>query len=229
MIAYDARNHGDSEHVDEMSYPTMAEDMRTFLDEDKPSIVMGHSMGGRTAMYLALKWPHLVEKLVIVDVSPVNRRFDTMTGSEWNMSHFFHVTRSVEFPQDCSLFQARQIADGQMAKRIHDPGKRAWLLMNVHQDENGKIGWKINLEGIYNAFMKNIAVFPDRDFADDVWFMKETLFIGGAFSDFIPINDHDEIFERFPNADIEYITGAGHWVHSDQPNDFLECLFRFLK
>jgi pimeloyl-ACP methyl ester carboxylesterase len=90
-------------------------------------------MGGRTAMYLSLKWPHLVEKLAIVDVSPVNRTFDVTDATEWNMSHFFHAMKAVEFPQNTTISKARKDADSQLAKRISNPGLRAWLLMNIYE------------------------------------------------------------------------------------------------
>ena len=96
-------------------------------------------MGGRTAMYLSLKNPELVEKLVVVDVSPVNIEFDVTDSTEWNMSHFFYAMKAVEFPQNVSISQARKSGDSQLSKRISDPGLRAWLLMNVYQDSQGTI------------------------------------------------------------------------------------------
>ena len=151
VITFDARNHGLSEHTKTMNYPEMAEDMKNLITEPK-AILVGHSMGGRTAMYLALKYPQLVEKLAIVDVSPVNIDFDATSSTEWNMSHFFYAMKAVEFPENSTVFQARKAADAQLAKRIQDPGLRAWLLMNVYQDSDGVIRWRVNLDTILDAF-----------------------------------------------------------------------------
>ncbi len=210
----------------------MAADMKNVIMNEgkgRPATVIGHSMGGRTAMYCALNWPQLVQNLVVVDVSPVNRNFDAMSSSQWNMSHFFHTMKSVEFPQDKTMSEARKSADEQMSVRISDPMRRAWLLMNVHQNESGWIGWRINLDAIHRSFKESIAKFPDGDFDDTVTFDKPTLFIGGEKSDYLPVNDHDEILERFTRANFEYIEDAGHWLHSEKPNEFLDVLFKFIK
>merc|ERR1712018_138471 len=120
----------------------MAEDLKSLVTESK-AVLVGHSMGGRTMMYFALKYPYLVDKLAIVDVSPVNIDFDATSSTEWNMSHFFYAMKAVEFPQNgASIFQARKAADVQLTKRIQDPGLRAWLLMNVYKDSEGVIGWR---------------------------------------------------------------------------------------
>lgn len=229
VTTYDARNHGYSGHVDTMTYAEMAVDMKRLVDKNHPVVLMGHSMGGRTAMYTALKYPHLVDQLVVVDVSPVNRQFDVTDATEWNMAHYFYAMKAVHFSQQ-SLYLDRKEADRQLAHRITDPGLRAWLLMNVHQDEKtGEIGWKINLDAIHEAFNEEISVFPDTDFALGEHFDKRTLFIGGTESEYLPVSDHEQIRERFPNAQFQYIQGAGHWVHSQKPQQFLDVLFKFLK
>lgn len=228
IVFYDARNHGQSEHTETMNYPQMAEDMKSLIEDEKATLV-GHSMGGRTAMYLALKHPELVEKLVIVDVSPVNIEFDVTDATEWNMSHFFYAMKAVEFPQGVTVFQARKAADAQLAKRISDPGLRSWLLMNVYQNEtNGAIGWRVNLDTILKAFQSHIRHFPNEDFGVESNYSGPTIFIGGANSEYIPVSDHADILEKFPKATFEYIDGAGHWVHSQKPNEFLAVLLKFL-
>lgn len=228
VVTYDARNHGLSDHTETMSYPEMAEDLKSLVTESK-AVLVGHSMGGRTMMYFALKYPHLVDKLAIVDVSPVNIDFDATSSTEWNMSHFFYAMKAVEFPQNSTVFKARKAADAQLAKRIQDPGLRAWLLMNVYQDTEGVIRWRVNLDTILQAFKTHIRTFPNEDFDESQVFDGPSIFIGGANSEYIPVSDHPEILEKFPTASFEYIEGAGHWVHSQKPNEFLEVLLKFLK
>jgi pimeloyl-ACP methyl ester carboxylesterase len=100
----------------------------------------------------------------------------------------------------------------------------------IHCASSGdKIGWRVNLDVIHEAFEKDIAVFPLSDFDEKVTFNGETLFIGGSDSDYIPVNDHPDILEQFPRSKFEYIAGAGHWVHSQKPNEFLEVLLKFIQ
>ena len=164
VITFDARNHGLSDHTETMSYPEMAEDLKSLITEHK-AVLVGHSMGGRTAMYFALKYPELVDKLAIVDVSPVNIDFDATSSTEWNMSHFFYAMKAVEFPQNSTIFQARKAGDAQLAKRIQDPGLRAWLLMNVYQDAEGVIKWRVNLDTILTAFKVMLLVLTFNYFS----------------------------------------------------------------
>jgi len=227
VITFDARNHGMSEHNPSMSYQDMSQDMKNLITEDKATLI-GHSMGGRTCMYLALKWPQLVEKLVVVDVSPVNVTFDVTDATEWNMAHFFYAMKAVQFPQNTTISQARKAADAQLAKRISNPGLRSWLLMNVYQNQDGIIGWRVNLDIVLEAFEKFIRTFPNDEFSEEQKYKGLTLFIGGELSEYIPVTDHPDILEKFPNAKFEYIEGAGHWVHSQKPNEFLKVLLKFL-
>jgi len=227
VITFDARNHGMSEHNPSMSYQDMSQDMKDLITEEKATLI-GHSMGGRTCMYLALKWPELVEKLVVVDVSPVNVTFDVTDSTEWNMAHFFYAMKAVQFPQNTTISQARKAADAQLAKRISNPGLRSWLLMNVYQNQDGTIGWRVNLDIVLEAFEKFIRTFPNDEFSEEQKYIGPTSFIGGELSEYIPVTDHPDILEKFPNAKFEYIEGAGHWVHSQKPNEFLKVLLKFL-
>jgi len=226
----DARNHGDSPHSMNMSYSLMAEDLAKLVNNLNLERVnlAGHSMGGRTVMWTALNSMVNIEKLIVLDISPINQEFDVTSSNEWNMEHFFHCLKAVEFNQKVSISQARKEADSQLAKRIQDPGLRAWLLMNMKQDPISKqIGWKINIDGIHSAFKKEIAVFPSLEKV--AAFDRPTLFIGGADSDYIPVADHDEIRENFKNARFEYVPGAGHWVHSQKPKEVLDLMNSFLR
>jgi len=227
VVTVDARNHGDSPHTDIMTYELMAGDLAKLVDDIGLEAVnlVGHSMGGRTAMLAALQDKVNLEKLIIVDISPLNQDFDVTSNNEWNMEHYFHCLKSVNFRQDVNISQARKDADVQLSTRIQDAGLRAWLLMNMKQDSVTKrIGWRINVDGIHSAFVENIAVFPAIDQICNI----PTLFIGGEKSDYIPVADHDEIKEYFPEAKFVYVPGAGHWVHSQKPYEVLQLLVDFL-
>jgi len=229
VITVDARNHGDSPHTPTMSYPLMAGDLARLAEDLKLNTVslVGHSMGGRTVMLAGLNKLLDIEKLVVVDISPINQEFDVTSSNEWNMEHYFHCLKAVEFNQSLSISQARKDADNQLAVRIKDAGLRAWLLMNMRQDpKTREIGWRINIDGIHSAFKESIAVFPQLD--DLSTFNLPTLFIGGADSDYIPVTDHDQIKESFPLAQFVYVGGAGHWVHSQKPGEVIQLLNKFL-
>merc|ERR1719347_1213298 len=143
-----------------------------------------------------------IDKLIVLDISPVNQTFDVTSSNEWNMEHYFHCLKAVVFDQSLPISKARKDADQQLAVRIHDAGLRAWLLMNMKQDPHTKqIGWRINLDGIHSAFYKNIAKFPEVSGT----FNRPTLFIGGSESDYIPVTDHDEIQETFPCSKFSYV------------------------
>ena len=247
VITYDARNHGKSAHVETMSYKEMSEDLislilnqtnklnntQSTIEKSKPVILMGHSMGGRTCMYTALSHCALVGALVVVDVSPINKAFNLEDGSDWNMDHFFHAMKAVKFIQPSQLegwtmYKARNDADKQLSHRIKDANIRAWLLMNMGQSDTGEVKWMNNLHAIHNSFRKDIATFPGEHFSNETRFENKTLFIGGGDSEYIPVNHHSEILELFPSAKFDYIDGAGHWVHSQKPKDFLDAVTDFL-
>lgn len=228
VLTVDARNHGDSPHTAEMTYDLMAGDLARLVSTANLGTVSlaGHSMGGRTVMMAALKQVLKIDKLVVLDISPVNQSFDVTSNNEWNMEHYFHCLKAVKFDQSLAISQARREADRQLAVRIQDPGLRAWLLMNMKQDPDTKqIGWKINIDGIHSAFYKNIARFPSVSGT----FSRPTLFIGGSESDYIPVTDHDEIQEIFPSCQFSYVSGAGHWVHSQKPREVMDLMLDFLK
>jgi len=227
IVTVDARNHGDSPHTDTMTYPLMAADLAALVQRLGLTEVSlaGHSMGGRTVMMAALSGVIDIDKLIVLDISPINQTFDVTSSNEWNMEHYFHCLKSVKFNQSLSVSMARKEADKQLAVRIKEPGLRGWLLMNMRQDPvTNEIGWRINIDGIHEAFYTNIAKFPDISSS----YNGLTLFIGGAESDYIPVADHDEIQEVFPRAEFRYVQEAGHWVHSQKPAEVIELINNFL-
>jgi len=233
VITVDARNHGDSPHTDHMSYATMASDVVKLVKDLSlgPVSLMGHSMGGRTIMMLAAIYSQEIpiDKMIVVDISPLNQEFDVTSSNEWNMEHYFYCLKGVHFAEAKTLFQARKMGDQQLATRISDPMLRAWLLMNLRQNpETQKIEWRINLDGIHKAFKTEIAQIkiPENKIPA---YSGPCLFVGGADSDYIPVSDHEEIKEIFPGATFKYVEGAGHWVHSQKPHQFLETILPFIK
>ena len=102
--------------------------------------------------------------------------------------------------------------------------------MNLCEDfKTGKVGWRINLDTIHNSFIKDIVSFPYEKFESKISYEKHALFIGGADSEYLPVHDHPDILELFPRAEFVYVPGAGHWVHSQKPNEFIKIVLKFLK
>lgn len=209
----DQRNHGNSPHDQEMNYEVMSNDLLELIeDEQLESIyLMGHSMGGKTAMHFATNYPEHVDKLIVVDISP--RYYPP------HHKLIFEGFKSI----DLNTLESRKEADQQMAKKIPTFGVRQFILKNLTRDDANNFSWKINLEALENNVEQiGIALPSDRRFE------KPTLFIGGDKSDYIQTSDHDQILSHFPDARIEMISGAGHWVHAEKPKELSEMVTDFL-
>lgn len=222
VITVDARNHGDSPHTAEMTYKHMAGDIVQLLKDlqYEKAIFVGHSMGGSTMMYVALHYPEIVEKLVVVDMSPI-RCSPALT----DMGKIFQAMRSVKLEGSTSLSKARKMAEEQLATTIKPLALRQFLMMNLVEAEDGRYKWRINLPVLEQNFPTQIAVFPK---VESKVFAGPTLFIGGSNSDYILVQDHGAIRNLFPSAKFYYISGANHWVHADKPEEFLDVLTSFI-
>ncbi|XP_012287144.1 protein ABHD11 [Orussus abietinus] len=222
VIAIDARNHGDSPHSSEVSYAVMAEDVIHLLKDlciDK-AILIGHSMGGSTMMYVALFHPEVVEKLVVVDMSPIGTSPEIAS-----MKKIFESMRSITLDGNLSLTKARKMTDEQLSNSISSLTLRQFLLTNLVEAETGKYKWRVNLPALEQHFEAQIARFPD---VGPRSFNGPTLFIGGSNSDYIKVKDHPAIKRLFPEARFHYIAGASHWLHAEKPAEFLNILTSFI-
>lgn len=221
IFAVDARNHGDSPHTNEMTYTHLVEDLRALMSDlnIKQATFIGHSMGGRAAMLMALRYPELVEKLVIVDISPI-----TVSSTLSTMPKYFEGMMSVKLDRNIPLSKARRMADEQLAKYVLDSGTRQFILTNLVEAEGGCYKWRINLDSIARNF-NSLAAFPTVGTSCPV----PTLFVAGSNSDYVRSEDHEEIRRMFPAAKFETIPGAGHWVHADKPNELLVIMKDFIQ
>nr|CAD7203099.1 unnamed protein product [Timema douglasi] len=221
VIAVDARNHGDSPHTPELSYKHMASDVRLLINElqIRQASLIGHSMGGRVMMYFALTYPDIIDKLVVVDISPVR-----VSPGLTVMPEYFAAMKSVNLDINTSLSVVRKKANHQLSKYISDEGVRQFFLTNLVEGEKGHYKWRINLDSISNNFGQ-IANFPSFGNTFD----KPTIFIGGANSDYIKPEDQPAIECLFTFSRFEYIDGASHWVHADKPHEFVLLVTNFLK
>ncbi|NXX98661.1 ABHDB protein, partial [Centropus bengalensis] len=218
VLTLDARNHGHSPHSPVMTYEAMSLDVQHLLSRLRipKCILVGHSMGGKTAMALALQQPHLVERLISVDISPAS----SAPVSEF--SAYISAMKAVKIPDGVSRSAARQLADEQLRPVVQLPQIRQFLLTNLVESQ-GRYVWRVNLEAISHhlADIMNFPVFHKP-------YPGPALFLGGSNSPYISSKDYPEIRRLFPKADIQYIEGAGHIVHQDKFEEFVTAILNFL-
>ncbi|MFC0625037.1 alpha/beta fold hydrolase [Kribbella deserti] len=212
VIAMDLRNHGTSGHVPTMSYTEMAADVAETITALGlgPVALIGHSMGGKTAMLTALQTPDLVERLVVVDVSPVTYP-PAFVGYAQAMRE-----------ADLSAVRRRAEVDEQLVDAVPLASTRAFLLQNLVLDDEGA-RWRPNLP-VIEAAIPDISGWPETTGR----YEGPTLFVYGGKSDYVQPEHHDAITGYFPNATLAEIPEAGHWVHAERLDDFLATVTPFL-
>ncbi|XP_059163188.1 protein ABHD11-like [Physella acuta] len=220
VITYDARNHGDSQHTPELNYDCMADDLEGLIKDLKLTnvAVMGHSMGGKTAMTLALTKPETMNALIVVDVAP-----GKSPGVE-ELRKYGEAMKNVKIPPGTSIVNARKLAGVQLSPVITNRAVLQFLLTNLREFENGEIKWRMNLDAFLNNY-DFIHMFPQEEAQP---FTKPTLFIFGSKSLHYKSEGVDRIPKLFPNADITSIKDAGHFVHAEKPIEFVNVVRTFL-
>lgn len=215
VITPDLRNHGRSSHYPSMNYSEMANDIANLMDtlSLQQSTLIGHSMGGKVAMVNALLHPDRVEKLVVLDIAPVN--YDHRYGK------IFHALNHLPLDQ----LKNRNEAEAFLNKHFDDLFLVRFLLQNLARNENGFV-WRINLPAIQEN-IETISSFPDIVPAGT--FNRPALFLGGEKSHFIQADHQRIIHKYFPGAEIEHIGNAGHMLHVEQPQEVLERTRLFLQ
>lgn len=225
IITYDARNHGVSGHFDTMTLEDMCEDATQLLDllNIEKCVFVGHSMGGRVAIYTALKKPQRIDKLVVVDSSPSLSTSVRVAGSTLG---YVRAMEKVDWSNAITLSNARREAEHQLAENIMDNAVRNFVLTNIKETKPGKFGWRVNLRAIREHIESPRQVYFNKHNMNP--FSGDTLFLGGSLSDFITSADFPVIKDLFPNSIISHVPCAGHWVHSDNPEDFVSSVVNFL-
>ena len=214
VYALDLRNHGASGWAETMTYEEMAGDVRTFLASHglEGAAVMGHSMGGKTAMRLALDDGSLIGRLIVVDIAPVA------------YSHTHGPMIAAMQGVDLAGATRRGEVDRQLEPHIAEAPLRSFLLQNLVA-EDGRLRWRINLDALA-ANMAVLTGYPDD--LEGLSYDGPAFFLAGAASDYVLPEHHGTIRAFFPQAEIDAIEGAGHWVHAEQPRAFLERIQAYL-
>lgn len=208
----DQRNHGKSPHTSEMNYEVMSDDLLAFMEEQgiEQAHIMGHSMGGKTAMQFTLDHPERVRKLIIVDIGP--RQYP----------HSHDQIFKALFALEPAKLESRSEAEDKLRFYIHEPPIMFFLLKNLDRQEEG-FAWKMNLDAIYKSY-DNIL----EEITAPEPFKGKTLFIRGELSRYIRDADLPGIEKLFPNYKLETIADAGHWVHAEEQDAFVEVVQKFL-
>ena len=212
VFALDQRNHGRSPHSPVFSYVAMAEDLRKFLDDRNLErvAVLGHSMGGKTAMQFAVTYPRRVSRLVVVDISPqaYGRRHDEILEALCDL--------------DLKGLRTRADADKALSARIESPAVRQFLLKSLKREVDGTFGWKMNLPVIRDRYEEvNVGLQGEGAFDGPA------LFVRGTRSPYLSRSDVDAGRRWFPQAQVSEID-SGHWVHAEQPDAFFAAVEKFL-
>lgn len=204
----DQRNHGRSPHSEEMNYNLMAEDLHRFIEREelKSPVIIGHSMGGKTAMRYAQRFPGKTDKIAVIDI-----------GVKAYEPHHGPVLKALKAVKPETL-TSRKDAEEQMKPHMSDLGVRQFLLKSLYRKDRETFAWRINIPVLEAAMPQILAALPDEP--SDV----PALFVAGTKSDYIRAEDHEGIKKMFTSAEFAELP-AGHWVHAEDP-DGLEALLR---
>jgi esterase len=214
VFTIDLRNHGASGHADSMRYTEMAKDIVELARQlgVKNVGLIGHSMGGKTAMVASLLYPEFVNKLIVIDIAPVN----------YPSNHDELISAMLALPVE--QIENRTQADEYLAANIQEPVLRQFLLQNLLKDGD-RYKWRINLDAIRNNHTL-LRQFPDE--VRTLTYEKLTLFLSGALSDYIKPEHDEAISTYFPQHEHVVVDNANHWVHADKPKSVIEEVSRFL-
>lgn len=209
----DQRNHGQSFHDDAFSYEILAEDLKRYCTHYnlKEIILLGHSMGGKTAMLFATQYPNLVKKLLVADISP---RFYPV--------HHDAILSGLS-ALDFNIIKNRGAADSVLSDFVPEIGVRQFLLKNLYWIKKGQLALRINIQVLQNEVSEVGEALPSY-----ARFDKDTLFLRGDRSEYIGSEDERIIKNHFSKAKIIKISNAGHWLHAENPKEFFDSVVGFI-
>ncbi|MBK9255093.1 MAG: alpha/beta fold hydrolase [Saprospiraceae bacterium] len=213
-ILIDQRDHGRSPHTDTFNYQVLSDDLFEFMEDNgiHESIILGHSMGGKTAMQFALAHQNSVTKLIVVD----------MASKAYSGGHeqVFNALLDVNL----NSVQSRSEVEEILMNHLNELSTVQFLMKNLSRSKEGQFEWKMNLSLLHTSYPDILAALDIHETVS-----VETLFIKGERSEYIMEDDKTTLKKQFPNAAFETIADAGHWVHADNPNALIESIIRFIE
>ena len=210
----DLRNHGRSPRAESMGFAEMADDLLAYMDANgiERAHVLGHSLGGKVAMQLALNHPQRLDKVLVADISPV----DYLTGDH---DAIFKAIKAV----DLSVLKSRRDAELVLSEYLDDVLVKAFILKNLYRSESGQFDWRINVEVLQRCYSgMRSGIDSERCFGGEVLFLK------GGHSPYIKDEHWPVIIRLFPNAELEVIPAAGHWLHAERTEEFNRAVLNFV-
>jgi len=220
----DQRNHGRSPFSESHTYNDLRTDLAGFFEQHQieKATLLGHSMGGKVAMWFAADYPEKIEKLVIADIAPKDYMLLKEDSQYYLHQNILLAMQEIDFTQ----IKSRNDVDNFMAQKIDDERIRQFLLKNVAKDKNTKLyKWRVNAEVLYNH-LEEIVGGVNRNWLDDRIPISSypVIFIRGMKSNYILPEDEALIKEIYPDANIVDIPDAGHWLHAEQPRKFMKAV-----
>jgi len=211
----DLRNHGQSPHDPVFNFNVLVDDLLELIKDQRLENVslIGHSLGGKTAMLFALTYPELLEKLVVVDIAA--RKYSR------NLGHLMLINAMMKV--DFSVVHSRSDIDKQLEQNVSNLRLRQFLLKNVYWKDKETLGWRLNLVALNNSLPQLLeGIISDRQF------LKPVLLVRGGLSDYVEDKDIPEMKKQFPRASVKTLDNASHWVHADEPGEFYSLVHEFL-
>ncbi len=212
VILVDQRNHGHTDWSDEFDYDILAEDLHELITDLGLNRVhlLGHSMGGKTVMRYAQLYPETIDKMIVVDM-----------GIKQYPMHHQQILAGIH-AVNASEMDSRSKAEEILLPFVPENGTRQFLLKNLYWAEKGKLAWRMNVAVLEKEMNHILQALPEEEV------MVQTLFIRGAISAYILDEDIPDIENQFPDSSFVTIENAGHWVHAEQPEEFMNTVLEFL-
>jgi esterase len=211
----DLRNHGQSPHDPVFNFPVLIEDLHELIEDqglEKVNLI-GHSLGGKTAMLFALEYPYLLDKLVIVDIAL--RKYSQTLEHQMLIEAMMKV--------DFTSARSRSDVDKQLEQNIHSLKLRQFLLKNIYWRNKETLGWRVNLPILKESIPLMLeGITPEKKF------LKPVLLVRGGLSDYVVDADLPEMIKQFPRTSVKTLANASHWVHADAPGEFYSLVHEFL-
>lgn len=221
VYTVDQRNHGLSPHSDVWNYKVMSEDVLELIKDNQLEnvILLGHSMGGKTAMHFAIDYPEYLNKLVVADMAP-----------KYYPMHHQGVLQALQ-AVDFNVVKTRREVEAVLSNYISDFGTKQFLLKNIFWLDDTEMAWRFNLDVIIHQIenvgqeVEQIGHATPIDKICNV----PALFVRGEQSNYVLDEDLELIHQLFPNSTLKTIAGAGHWLHAEKPKEFFDCVMKFIK
>jgi pimeloyl-ACP methyl ester carboxylesterase len=221
----DQRNHGISPHSDVHNYESMKNDLYELASDLKLGkfFLAGHSMGGKTAMSFAITWPERLNGLLIADISPFKRE---SRDSAVSVQHLEIINTILS--TDLSEFTTRSEIESFLSSQIKSEDTRGLIMKNIKRNPDNSFAWKLNAESLIKNFDRILEKIEVKESVNSEITGFPVCFLKGEFSDYLPEKDFRNILKIFPAAEFIIIPGAGHWIHSDNPEMVTRSFMKLL-